>query len=69
MVKAIFTILFIGIVIGLMLIVLSLLYQTLRECVKNKEWLLISIVASILIAYSVFIIIVIMHIIYCAFIN
>ena len=69
MVKAIFTILFIGIVIGLMLIVLILLYKTLRECVKNKEWLLISIVASILIAYSVFIIIVIMHIFYCAFIN
>ena len=69
MVKAIFTILFIGIVIGLMLIVLILLYKTLRECVKNKEWLLTSIVASILIAYSVFIIIVIMHIICCAFIN
>ena len=69
MVKAIFTILFIGTVIGLMLIVLILLYKTLRECVKNKEWLLISIVASILIAYSVFIIIVIMHIFYCAFIN
>ena len=69
MVKAIFTILFIGTVIGLMLIVLILLYKTLRECVKNKEWILTSIVASILIAYSVFIIIVIMHIFYCAFIN
>ena len=69
MVKAIFTILFIGTVIGLMLIVLILLYKTLRECVKNKEWLLTSIVVSILIAYSVFIIIVIMHIICCAFIN
>ena len=69
MVKAIFTILFIGTVIGLMLIVLILLYKTLRECVKNKEWLLTSIVASILIPYSVFIIIVIMHIFYCAFIN
>ena len=67
--RAIFTILFIGIVIGLMLIVLILLYKTLRECVKNKEWLLTSIVAPILIAYSVFIIIVIMHIIYYAFIN
>ena len=69
MVKAIFTILFIGTVIGLMLIVLILLYKTLRECVKNKEWLLTSIVVSILIAYSVFIIIVIMHIFCCAFIN
>ena len=69
MVKAIFTILFTGAVIGLLLIVLILLYKTLRECVENKEWLLTSIVASILIAYSVFIIIVIMHIIYCAFIN
>ena len=69
MAKEIFTIFFIGMVIGLMLIVLILLYKTFRECVKNKEWLLTSIVASFLIAYSVFIIIVIMHIIYCAFIN
>ena len=69
MVKAIFTILFIGIVIWLMLIVLIIFYKALRECVKNKEWLLTSIVAPILIAYSVFIIIVTKHIIYCAFIN
>ena len=69
MVKAIFTILFIGIVIGLMLIMLIMLYKILRERVKNKEWLSTSIIALVLIAYSVFIIIVIMHIIYCAFIN
>ena len=69
MVRAIFTILFIGTAIGLMLIVLFLLYKTLRECMKNKEWLLTSIVAPILIAYSVFIIIVIINIFYCAFIN
>lgn len=69
MVKAIFTILFIGMVIGLLLIVLIILYKALRECVKNKEWLLTSIVVPILIAYSVFITIVIKHIIYCAFIN
>lgn len=67
--RAIFTILFIGTAIGLMLIVLFLLYNKLRECVKNKEWLFTSILAPILIAYSVFIIIVIMHIFYCAFIN
>ena len=67
--RAIFTILFIGTAIGLMLIVLFLLYNKLRECVKNKEWLFISILAPILIAYSVFIIIVIIHIFYCAFIN
>ena len=67
--RAIFTILFIGTAIGLMLIVFFLLYNKLRECVKNKEWLFISILAPILIAYSVFIIIVIIHIFYCAFIN
>ena len=67
--RAIFTILFIGTAIGLMLIVFFLLYNKLRECVKNKEWLFISILSPILIANSVFIIIVIMHIFYCAFIN